>query len=64
MMTTTCAICPGCLPPKSPIDTYHLWQAMLPDGRYLLVTNDFSLSPTQMLSLYPSKDNVRCTSPV
>ena len=40
------------------LDTYHLWQAMHADGRYLLVTNDFSLSPTQMLSLYRSKDGV------
>jgi hypothetical protein len=28
------------------------------DGRYLLVTNDFRLSPTQMLTLYRSKDGV------
>jgi transposase len=40
------------------VDTYQLWQAMQPDGRYLLVTNDLSLSPTQMLTLYRSKDGV------
>jgi transposase len=40
------------------IDTYQLWQAMQPDGRYLLVTNDLSLSPHQMLTLYRSKDGV------
>jgi hypothetical protein len=40
------------------LDTYQLWQAMHADGRYLLVTNDFSLSPTQMLTLYRSKDGV------
>jgi len=40
------------------IDTYQLWQAMQPDGRYLLVTNDLSLSPRQMLTLYRSKDGV------
>jgi transposase len=40
------------------IDTYHLWQAMQPDGRYLLVTNDLSLSSRQMLTLYRSKDGV------
>jgi transposase len=40
------------------IDTYRLWQAMQPDGRYLLVTNDFSLSPSQMVALYRSKDGV------
>jgi hypothetical protein len=40
------------------LDTYALWQAMQPDGRYLLVTNDFSLSPAQMLSLYRRKDGV------
>jgi hypothetical protein len=40
------------------IDTYPLWQAMQPDGRYLLVTNDLSLSPSQMLACYRSKDGV------
>jgi transposase len=40
------------------IDTYQLWQAMHRDGRYLLATNDFSLSPVQMLALYRSKDGV------
>lgn len=40
------------------IDTYLLWQAMQPDGRYLLVTNDFSLSPRQMVAIYRSKDAV------
>jgi transposase len=40
------------------LDTYQLWQAMQADGRYLLVTNDFSLSPSQMLTLYRSKDGV------
>jgi transposase len=40
------------------IDTYQLWQAMHRDGRYLLATNDFSLSPAQMLAIYRSKDGV------
>jgi transposase len=40
------------------VDTYQLWQAMQPDGRYLLVTNDLSLSPRQMLTLYRRKDGV------
>lgn len=40
------------------IDTYRLWQAMQKDGRYLLVTNDFRLSPTRMLALYRRKDGV------
>jgi hypothetical protein len=40
------------------IDTYQLWQAMQPDGRYLLVTNEVNLSPTQMLALYRRKDGV------
>jgi transposase len=35
-----------------------LRQAMRPDGRYLLVTNDRSLSPQQMLALYREKDGV------
>lgn len=37
---------------------YPLWQAMQRDGRYLLVTNDWSLSPRQMLALYHQKDGV------
>ena len=40
------------------IDTHLLWQAMQADGRYLLVTNAVSLSSTQMLALYRSKDGV------
>jgi len=37
---------------------YALWQAMQRDGRYLLVTNDWSLSPRRMLTLYRQKDGV------
>jgi transposase len=40
------------------IDRYALWQAMQSDGRYLLVTNDFSLSPRRMLELYRAKDGL------
>jgi hypothetical protein len=40
------------------VDRYVLWQAMQPDGRYLLVTNDWSLSPRRMLALYRQKDGV------
>lgn len=40
------------------VDTFQLWQAMQQDGRYLLVTNDLSLCPRQMLTLYRSKDGV------
>ena len=40
------------------IDVHALKQAMQPDGRYLLVTNDWSLSPQQMLALYRQKDGV------
>jgi transposase len=40
------------------VDRYVLWQAMQRDGRYLLVTNDWSLSPQQMLALYRQKDGV------
>lgn len=40
------------------VDTYALWQAEQRDGRYLLVTNDWSLSHRQMLSLYRQKDGV------
>jgi transposase len=40
------------------IDTYALWQAEQRDGRYLLVTNDWSLSHQQMFQLYRAKDGV------
>lgn len=40
------------------VDGYALWQAMQRDGRYLLVTNDWSLSPQRMLALYRQKDGV------
>jgi len=40
------------------IDRYTLWQAMQKDGRYLLATNDWSLSPQRMLDLYRQKDGV------
>jgi len=40
------------------VDRYALWQAMQRDGRYLLVTNDWSLSPQRMLALYRQKDGV------
>jgi len=40
------------------VDRYALWQAMQRDGRYLLVSNDASLSPQRMLALYRQKDGV------
>jgi transposase len=40
------------------IDTYALWQAEQRDGRYLLVTNDWSLSHQQMFQRYRDKDGV------
>lgn len=40
------------------VNRYPLWQAMQCDGRYLLVTNDWTLSPRKMLSLYRQKDGV------
>jgi len=40
------------------LDHYALWKADQHDGRYLLVTNDWSLSPQQMLALYRQKDGV------
>jgi transposase len=40
------------------IDRYALWQAMQRDGRYLLVTNDWSLSSQRMFALYREKDGV------
>jgi transposase len=40
------------------VNRYPLWQAMQRDGRYLLVTNDWTLSPRKMLTLYRQKDGV------
>ena len=40
------------------VNFYPLWQAMQRDGRYLLVTNDWTLSPREMLNLYRQKDGV------
>jgi len=40
------------------LDRYALWKADQRDGRYLLVTNDWSLSPREMLVLYRQKDGV------
>ena len=40
------------------VDRLALFKAMQHDGRYLLVTNDFSLSPQRMLALYRSKDEL------
>lgn len=40
------------------IDSFALWQAQETDGRYLLVTNDWSLSHQQIFQLYRAKDGV------
>lgn len=40
------------------IDRTMLLQAMRKDGRYLLATNDWSLSPQRMFDLYRQKDEV------
>lgn len=40
------------------VNRYRLWQAMQTDGRYLLATNDWHLSPQEMLALYRRKDGV------
>ena len=40
------------------VNRYPLWQVMQRDGRYLLVTNDWNLSPGKMLALYRQKDGV------
>jgi len=40
------------------VDREALHELMQRDGRYLLVTNDWSLSPQQMLALYHRKDDV------
>jgi transposase len=40
------------------VDTDALWHAMQTDGRYLLVTNDGSLTPQRMFEVYRAKDGV------
>ncbi|MBL4896809.1 MAG: hypothetical protein JKY75_08065, partial [Erythrobacter sp.] len=40
------------------IDTDTLWRAEEKDGRYLLVTNEWSLSHHEMFALYREKDGV------
>jgi transposase len=40
------------------IDTDALWHTMQTDGRYLLVTNDWTLTPVRMFELYRAKDGV------
>jgi len=40
------------------VDPDMLRQAMQRDGRYLLVTNDWSLTPRQILDIYHQKDGV------
>ena len=40
------------------IDTDTLWRAEEKDGRYLLVTNEWSLSHHEMFALYRQKDGV------
>ncbi len=40
------------------VDEGALWQAEQQDGRYLLVTNDWSLSHREMFQLYRQKDGV------
>jgi transposase len=40
------------------INRLELWKANEKDGRYLLVTNDWSLSPKRMCALYHQKDGV------
>jgi len=40
------------------VNRYRLWQVMQTDGRYLLVTNDWRLSPQEILALYRRKDGV------
>ncbi len=40
------------------VDTYALWQAEEKDGRYLLVSNDWSLSHQEMFARYRDKDGV------
>lgn len=40
------------------IDSYLLWQAEQRDGRYLLVTNDWSLSHQEIFKLYRAKDGI------
>jgi transposase len=59
LMSATAYITPaGQVDLRWQIDTYALWQTQQRDGRYLLVTNDWSLSHPQMFQLYRDKDGV------
>jgi hypothetical protein len=40
------------------VDTDALWHARQADGRYLLATNDWTLTPCRMFELYRAKDGV------
>jgi transposase len=40
------------------VDTDALWHAMQTDGRYLLATNDWTLTPYRMFEWYRAKDGV------
>ncbi len=40
------------------VDHQALWQVMQADGRYLLVSNDWTLSLSRMLELYRAKDGI------
>ena len=48
----------GCVDLRWWVDTDALWHAMQTDGRYLLATNDWTLTPVRMFEWYRAKDGV------
>lgn len=58
MSVQVCATAEGAVDLQWQTNTYLLWQAAEKDGRYLLVTNEWSLSHQQMFALYREKDGV------
>jgi hypothetical protein len=58
MSVNVCETADGQVELQWQIDTDTLWKAEEKDGRYLLVTNDWSLSQQEMFALYREKDGV------
>lgn len=58
MSVHVCQTAAGQLDLQWQVDTHALWQAEEKDGRYLLVTNDWSHSHQEMFALYRDKDGV------
>ena len=58
MMVVVCETTAGAINLHWEVNRAALYQAEKKDGRYLLVTNDWSLTHQEMLTLYRAKDGV------